>query len=310
VMLIDGACWQTSYWRDSETLWTHTLACTPPNAFAYSNMGVAWGQQGKTTEAIAHLRKAVELNPRYVKAQINLGVALGQQEKLQEAIAPLQRALELDPQNASARSNLSVVLERIGVGRLREGKAEQAIAHLQKALEVNPCNADACNDLGGVYYQQGKLAEAIRCFQRAAEINPHQVDAHRNLGTALLRRGNAREALAQWHEVLRLQPKQFAVLLQTAWILAIWPDASIRNGGEAVTLARQALEICGEREPAAFDALAAAYAETGRFPEAVHAAHRAVALATRQNNPALADTIRARLKLYQSGSPYREAVQP
>jgi Flp pilus assembly protein TadD len=78
---------------------------------------------------------------------------------------------------------------------------------------------------------------------------------------------------------------------------------------EAIAPLQKALEI-NPRKPVAFDVLAAAYAELGRFPEAVETAQRAVSLATSQNNPALADHIRARLRLYQSARPYRETVQP
>ena len=93
-------------------------------------------------------------------------------------------------------------------------------------------------------------------------------------------------------------------------MLATSPDAAIRNGAEAVTLARRAFRLTRGREPAVFGTLAAAYAEAGRFAEAVDAAERAIALASARGNTTLVDTLRARIKLYRAGSPYHEAPRP
>ncbi len=89
-------------------------------------------------------------------------------------------------------------------------------------------------------------------------------------------------------------------------MLATNPNASIRNGPEAVELAQRAARLSDAREPAILGTLAAAYAEAGRFSEAVLAAQQALALATSQKNTALADALQARIRLYQAGSPYRD----
>ena len=52
--------------------------------------------------------------------------------------------------------------------------------------------------------------------------------------------------------------------------------------------------------------LAAAYAELGRFPDALAAAQKALELAEKQENRKLAEDIQARIALYQSGKPYRK----
>ena len=337
LVLMYGAWHQTGYWRDSEAIWTHTLACTSANAYAHSNLGVALGQQGKANEAIRNLREAIRINPRYVKAYINLGVALAQQGKLQDAIRPMQQALQIDPQSALAHCNLGVIFDRLGnnqqamahfaqvlkinpqsveahtslgVGLLREGKTEQAMAHFHEALQIDPRCAEAYNDQGGVWYQQKKFDDAIVCFQQAVEIAPQRADMRHNLATALLRQGRFPEALRQWREVLRLQPENLRVLSGTAWMLATWPDPSIRNGSEAVAMAQRALQICGGRDPSVLDALAAAHAETGRFGEAVETAQQALTLATHQHNNVLAEDIRERIRLYEMETPYRDPVQP
>ena len=92
-----------------------------------------------------------------------------------------------------------------------------------------------------------------------------------------------------------------------AWLLATSPERSLRNGDEAVELARRAVRLAGDRDPALLGTLAASYAEAGRFAEAVAAAQRALDAATARGNAALCETLRARIKLYQSGTPLRDA---
>jgi hypothetical protein len=67
---------QTSYWRNSESLWTHALACTSDNAIAHNNLGCALIQKRSVNEAIAHFQKALQINPGYADAQINLSNAV------------------------------------------------------------------------------------------------------------------------------------------------------------------------------------------------------------------------------------------
>ena len=92
-----------------------------------------------------------------------------------------------------------------------------------------------------------------------------------------------------------------------AWLQATCPAAGLRNGAQAIEHAQRADQLCGGRQPDLLDTLAAAYAEAGRFPEASATAHKALELARQQNNQALADTLRARIALYEAGKPYHAA---
>ena len=98
-----------------------------------------------------------------------------------------------------------------------------------------------------------------------------------------------------------------ALLNDTAWLLATNPNVSVRNGREAVELAQRAVKLSGGREPAILGTLAAAYAETGRFTEAVQTARKAVDLARQQNQQALAESIQAKIRLYEAGKAFRES---
>ncbi|HEX4142422.1 MAG TPA: hypothetical protein VHY91_02640, partial [Pirellulales bacterium] len=111
-------------------------------------------------------------------------------------------------------------------------------------------------------------------------------------------------------EALRLRPDNPAMLWHTAWILATSPNPAVRNGARGVRLANRAIELSGGREVRAYDALAAALAETERFPAAVEAAGQASKLALDRHDDALAGAIDERIRLYRQGLPYREPASP
>jgi lipopolysaccharide biosynthesis regulator YciM len=91
-----------------------------------------------------------------------------------------------------------------------------------------------------------------------------------------------------------------------AWVLATCPDASVRNGVKAVALVEQVEQVSQDGNPLVLETLATAYAETGRFSEAIAAAERAQQLAAQQGNASLADVLGKQIKLYQAGTPFRD----
>jgi tetratricopeptide (TPR) repeat protein len=118
--------------------------------------------------------------------------------------------------------------------------------------------------------------------------------------------GRTREAVAQYQEALRLNPNLAGALNNLALILATSPDDKLRNGAEAVRLAEHACELTHYTQPFFIGTLAAAYAESGRFPEAVATAEKAEQLATTDGLKKLAGNNRQLLELYRAGKPYRE----
>ena len=108
-----------------------------------------------------------------------------------------------------------------------------------------------------------------------------------------------------YQKALAIQPGAAPVQNDLAWLLATCPQAARRNGVRAVELAQAADRLSGGKNLDYVDTLGAAYAEAGQFPQAVAAAGRALALAVAQKNPQV-EAIRARLKLYQGGTPYHE----
>jgi protein O-mannosyl-transferase len=142
-------------------------------------------------------------------------------------------------------------------------------------------------------------------WEKTLQIQPNDADAHTCLGNALLRRGSPKEAIAHYQKAMALAPDDPHSRINVAWVLATVPDASIRDGIKAVEFAQQAVELSGGRDPKFLRTLAAAYAESGRFSEAVMTAKQAIMIASMQGKSGLADLLDEDLRLYRAHVPLR-----
>ena len=117
------------------------------------------------------------------------------------------------------------------------------------------------------------------------------------------RHGEAVELLRQGVSLLPADPD---IANDLAWRLATGADGGLRDGQEAVKLAERAQELAGNENPYVLDTLAAAYAEAGRFDEALATGRRAHELARQAGKDGLAERIAARCRLYEQGQSYRQ----
>jgi tetratricopeptide (TPR) repeat protein len=187
---------QVSYWRDSETLWTHTIAVTKDNYFAHASLADLLMRRGRVNEAIEHSEEALRIRPGDADAQNNLGLAL-----------------------------------------LQTGDTKRAVTHLEKALQIDPGHMNA-------------------------EVN-------------------------------------------LAWILATSPDDSTRNGARSVQLAEDIARRAGHPNAIVLRTLAAAYAETGRFNDAIETAQQAIEISRATGNEGLVSDLERSIAAYQSNQPIR-----
>lgn len=116
-----------------------------------------------------------------------------------------------------------------------------------------------------------------------------------------------REAVDSWQQSLKINPNQPNIQTTLAWVLSTTPNSSLRDGTAAVALVEQANKIIGDANPVVLHVLAAAYAEAGRYPDALATARRALDLAIAQKNDDLARKLPDEIKSYESDKPTREA---
>jgi len=175
-----------------------------------------------------------------------------------------------------------------------------------RALAVTSKNSEAHKNLAAVFMKRGQVNEAVSHYNEALVIHPEDVNARDDLGVALIQLERPREAVAQWKRSLAYQADDGNAQRNLAWVLATAPDASLRDGTKAVDLAEHALRVFGQYNSLIFRTLAAAYAESGRFADAIDAAKHGLALAIYDKNAALADEIRRNIALYEANSPLRD----
>lgn len=276
------------------------LEINPELAEAHNNLGNLLFSRGQVDEAIGHYKKALVIKPDLAEVHYRLGIALLSRREADAAIAQFQRALEIRSNYADAHYNLGNAL-------LGRGQAEAAIAHYQKALELTPNYVEAHDNLAAALASRGELDSAIVQFEKSLEIKPDNTVARRNLAVVRSERERIVKNIAQQRADLLLRPDDAALLEDVAWTLATNPNASIRNGAEAVELAEQASKRSGGNDPVMLQTLAAAYAEVGRFPDAVRADEQAEQLASTTSNRTLLEQIRTCLDLYKNQKPFRQA---
>jgi tetratricopeptide (TPR) repeat protein len=342
VLLLAAVAWrQTSYWRNTDALWTRAVSATENNAVAHHNLGVLYFGQERTDEAIAQFREAVAVDffdPQLIAMSHSLlADALMKQGKVDEALTHYEQAARIYPEGMIFHGKLATALG--SAGRLDRAVAEwretvrleptvwQARLSLADALLANGDNAAAAAEcraildqklnvtravviLGTALAAEGNVDEAISALRRALELDPQNAEAHFRLGLVLFGLGRSSSAIEHLDEAVRLQPDSAAMLWQTAWILATSPDSAVRNGARAVELATRAVQFSGRQEPHALDALAAALAETEQFPAAIATAERASALALARGDEALAGAIDQRTRQYRQDLPYRQPANP
>lgn len=181
------------------SLWEDTVAKRPGNANARCDLGLAYFNAGRYTEAIQQDRAALELQPAYPAVLNNLGNALDHAGRASEAIGLYETAIRIEPEFAAAHYNLAKAL-------VRSGKAPEAIAQFQEAIRIQPDYADGHNDLGEALSGAGRLPEAIGQFEAALKLRPDFARAHFYLGNTLAESGRLPEAIEHYEDALRIQP--------------------------------------------------------------------------------------------------------
>lgn len=263
-------------------------------------------KEGPILAAIEHYRTALKIpasSESVASTHNNLGNALAALHRIDEAAAEYRNALKVKPAFMEAHNNLGNVLAAAGRG-------DDAIAEYRRALEIDPNYVEARSNLGAALAGRGRLDEAIAEFQKILELEPDNAVAHNNLGIALHQQGKTAAAVVHWREAVRLDPTNVHNVNRLAQALATCPDASVRDGKAAIELALWATQLSKSREAIPFDTLAAAYAEAGNFSEAVLSAKNALRLASREKNPALAESIKKKIALYEARTPFREPNRP
>lgn len=125
---------QAGVWRDSVTLFEHTLACLGRHPYRFDlhwRLGQVLTEQGRLDEAIGHLQTAVQIAPGFAEAQFAFGVALERKGQTADAIERYRLAVRFNPAYAEAYARLGLLLAA-------QGQPTEAVQQLRQALRLNP----------------------------------------------------------------------------------------------------------------------------------------------------------------------------
>jgi Tfp pilus assembly protein PilF len=279
VMVLTACAWkQATYWRNTETLWTHTLTVTQDNDVALTDLGNYFMEQGRLDDALSYLQRALDVHSGSQHGHYTLSLAL-------------------------IHNTIGNVLERIG-------RLDEALAHFRQAVELRPDFPDAHYNFGVALFRKGDADAAIAEWQTTLGLHPTDSAAHASLGNALVQKGLYADAVTHYEAALQSEPDSATPLNNLAWLLSAAPDESVRNGGQAVDLALRLNRVTQQKNPFFIRTLAAAYAEAGQFDKAVDAGETASGLAHAQGQHKLAAKIEEETSLYREHRPFRDPTLP
>jgi tetratricopeptide (TPR) repeat protein len=286
---------------DAEREWSLAIKYDPEMGEAEFNLGKAFLSRKQYAEAVPHLRRAAELDPGSAEDHSTLGAALFHENSCEDGIEECKKAIELQPQDVGTHHALALMYFKLG--RLGDAAGEW-----RQVLKHDPNNAAAAKGLGILLVKVGRGAEAVTPLAYALSKSPQDLELRESLSLACLAAKDPRVAAIGFRKIIEIDSKNRNALNALAWIEATAGDPKLRNGKESVELAEKAAAGPSRFQLNVLDTLAAAYAEAGRFPEAVATAKKAKEAAEKAQAKGLAAEIDARIKTYESQKPYRDPM--
>lgn len=271
-----------------------------PSGSSPNSLAIRFVEGGFTAEAESYLKRLIDggtESPTFNagSAFVLLGAIFVDQKRFPEAAKAFQKALEADPDHRQASIELAGVL-------MEMGQPKEAVPHYLKAIERRQDDPELHFKLGLAYLRSRELGKGISSLEFAIQLRSTPL-AHYNLGNALLGAGKVKEAMANYSAAIELDPNLIPAANNLAWLLSTNLNDDLRDGARAVELARKICALPAQRTPSSLDTLGVAYAEAGRFPEAIKAVNEALTLL---QNPIDRASFEKRLSLYESRKPHRE----
>ena len=305
--IVLGACVTASWryvqlWQNSKTLFTQALAVTTDNFIAHHSLGTALANDdtpAAIAEAEKHFREAIRIYPRFAEAEQNLGNILLNRKQFDEALVHYQNAIRIRPNYENAYNNLGLLYAQ-------QQKWPEAITNFEKAISLDPTKGGTHFNLGSAYLKQGNSDQALAHYQTAVQLDPTMAEAHFQASLILTAQKKTADAIAHLQQAARLRPDWVDVLGRLAWIWATDPNKDLRNGPGAVQLAEHAATRTHEKDIRVLSVLAAAYAESGRFAEAIQTAEKAKQLALATGAKEQSASIAKKIEFYRANRPYHQ----
>ncbi len=283
---------------EAERAYRQILLGHPDHPDVVHLLGYLCYQKGDAGNAVALIRRAIELAPDSVEAHNNLGLALQDSGRLKDAEASFRRAIALKPDIAELHNNFGTLLEALG-------RTEEAADSYRQALALRKDYAEALANLGGAYRVLGRLADAEACCREAIALDAALPEAHNNLGLALGALGRLDESAESLRNAVRLRHDYLEALKNLGRVLH-----RLGEFDEAVSCYRRAISLrAGDAE--AHASLGDVLLGQGKAGQAAEACRKAVELRPRyaQAHNTLGYALFRQGEIDQAVTAYRKAIR-
>ena len=261
-------------------------------------------QQALNDTAQGYARDTEALLPRL---ECNLGSALARLGKFEESEQHFQRSVTANPQSAEAYFHWGQMLNL-------QNKRAESLEKFRQSWKLDNSRPDTVFEIGNSLVVLGRLEEARDEFEHMLTMKCCHGEGRFRLGLVYFYLNQPLKALENYREALKCNPYLWEAKFELVWLLATHPSPEVRNGEEALSIIEPWCKESEQMIVPAFhslqgrDALAAAYAELGRFREAVEHAEKAIVQA--ESFPSTppehtSEKIQYRQQLYRRGLPYR-----
>jgi tetratricopeptide (TPR) repeat protein len=220
---------QCGYWKDSISIFNHSLQVTKDNYLARNNRGTAYSKLGQYDLAIEDYNAAISLNPD-AEVYNNRGVAYANIRQYQLAIDDYNEAFKLKHDYTDAYNNRGIVYYKLGRHQL-------AVEDFSQAIGLKPDNAMYYKDRGNAYFELNQYEKAIKDYNDAIRLKPDYLTAYNNRGNAYSELGQQQLAIEDYRTAIRLKPDDFFPYYNMACCLAVQ-----KNDKEACDFLTQAIE--------------------------------------------------------------------
>jgi len=302
--------------EEARSSYAQAVKLDPNSPAVHNDYGNFLSAVGDLPAAEAEYRAAIRLAPGDLLPRVNLGTVLYALGKYPEASGAFREALTIAPGDPQIVLYLTRAL-------LDAGQAEEAVDQLRQMLRDAGPNPALEYGLGEALVRAGHVDQVLAELAESGRVEPGlrqgtaaegaspstnpaaSIEVVRGAQDALLADKRYGDAIQLLRGALGAVPDHLGLADRLAWLLATVPEDGARDGAFAVQLAERVNQQTGGQYPEPLLTLSAAYAEAGRFDEAVRAAQQAAVLAQEQQQSDFVAEIQEALEHYAAGQPYR-----
>ena len=266
------------------------------NAAAFEARGSQLLGTRQWAEAAENLRKAVELAPDNAFSRLNLGTALYMQDEVDGALEQYREAIRLSPTMARAHFAIGVLMET----RRQDGEAIKAF---EAAVASDPAYTEPRFALANALRRTGRVQEALTQYSEVLRLDATVSQASFGYAMALVRLGRYQEARSRLESAMKTFPDQPGFAHAQARLLAAAPDDRVRDGARALSIMNELMKT--QQTLAMAETMAMAFAEQGRFDEAVQWQRDAIRAASESKRDDLVRRLTVNLRRYENRQPCR-----